>query len=211
MWRKSAVTLSLLIVAFGILFTSVLRTAAVKYEFTGAPESFGEGVVLGAESVDIKYNFAYPGKVLPDSPFWFLKALRDKVWLSVTTNSSREAELKLLFADKRMAMSKILFEREKYEVGYSILTKAEKYLEEASDQEKKNRESGVDTTEFLRSLALASLKHRQVIDEILIIAPEDAKPGIIETKRYSKIVYEKAKHALQERGLDVPENPFEGE
>ena len=97
MWRKSAVTLSLLVVAFGILITSVLRTAAVKYEFTGAPDS---GAVLGAESVDIKYNLAYPGKVLPDSPFWSLKALRDRVWLFVTTNPYRKSELNLLFADK---------------------------------------------------------------------------------------------------------------
>ncbi len=208
MFRKIAVTASLLIVAFGILITSVLRTAAVKYEFTGDSEL---GAVLGAETEDIKYNLAYPGKVLPDSPFWSLKALRDKVWLAITTDLGRKAELKLLFADKRVAMSKILFEGEKCEVGYSTLTKAEKYLEEASIQEEKNREDGFNTTQFLKSLALASLKHRQVIDEILAIAPEDAKPGIVELRKYSEDVYEKAKHALNEKESDVPENPFERE
>ena len=107
----------------------------------------------------------FPGRVLPDSPFWPIKALRDKVWLWITTNPSREAELKLLFADKRLAMSQLLFEKEDYEVGYSTLTKAEKYLEEAGFAEKEGRKSGMDTSEFLERLATAALYHYQVISE----------------------------------------------
>lgn len=211
MLRRLAIVFSVLIFAFGILFTSALRTAAVKYEFSDVQETGTktQTLVLGEETVNIDYFLAYPGRVLPDSPLWPLKALRDRIWLWITTNPSRRAELNLLFADKRVAMSKILFEKGKSEVGYSTLTKAEKYLEEASIQERQNRENGIDTSEFLSRLAKASLKHAQIMEEIRKIAPDDAKPGIVQTGDYAKSTYEDARNALQEKGLPVPENPFD--
>lgn len=211
MLKKLALASSVLIFAFGILFTSVLRTAAVKYEFSDSPDIALEGSpqVLGEEAVDIDYYLPYPGRVLPDSPIWPLKALRDRVWLWITTNPSRSAELKLLFADKRMAMSKALFENGKAEIGFSTLTKATKYLEEASTQERENRKEGVDTSDFLERIAKASLKHAQVMEEIIMIAPEDAIPGVIASEDYAKKAYEDAKNALLELGLEPPENPFD--
>jgi hypothetical protein len=212
MIKRVFIILPTLIFAFGILFASILRTASVKYEFSGivnGAESIGD--VLGADSININYTLAYPGRILPDHPLWPIKALRDRVWLLITTNPSRKAELKLLFADKRIGMSKILFEKEKSGEAFSTLTKAEKYLEEACNEEKKNRDSGFDTAEFLKVLSVSSLKHRQVIEEILLIAPEDAKPKIIDTIQYPDSVYQKTMHALNEKGLDVPENPFDRE
>lgn len=211
MLRKLTLVFAVLLFAVGILFTSVLRTAAVKYEFAESPQTVNVSAssVLGEEEINIDYFLAYPGKVLPDSPIWFLKALRDRIWLWLTTNSSRKAELKLLFADKRISMSKILFERGKPEIGYSVLTKAEKYLEEAGSSEKENRGKGIDTSEFLERLAKASLKHAEVIDEILEIAPEDARPNIISAKEYSKKVFEESRNALLEKGMEPPENPFD--
>jgi len=211
MFRKLALFSAVLIFAIGILFTSVLRTAAVKYEFSDMPQN-GSGRtlrVLGENDVNINYNLAYPGKILPDSPLWPLKALRDRVWLWITTNDSRKAELQLLFADKRISMSKILFENGKPEEAYSTLTKAEKYLAEASAGEKANREKGMDTSEFLMRLSYASLKHAQVIDEITQIVPEDVKPSVIATKEYPKKVFEETRNSLLEIGIDPPENPFD--
>ena len=106
-------------------------------------------------------------------------------------------------------MSKILFEKGKPEVGYSTLTKAEKYLEEAGVQERENREAGVDTSKFLKRISLASLKHFQVMEELKAMAPEDAKPEIIQTQNYAKRVYEEAMNAINELGGTPPENPFD--
>jgi len=211
MFRRIVVVLTTLTFALGILFTSVFRTASVRYVFSQTPNTSlqeGQGVVLG-ESVEIDYYFRYPGRILPDHPLWFLKALRDKVWLLLTTNPSRKAELKLLFADKRVVSAKILFERGKPELGVSTLTKAEKYLEGACNLEKENREKDLDTSEFLSTLAKASLKHRQTIDEILKLAPEEAKPIIIRTQDYSKETYNRTRDALYEKELPVPKNPYD--
>lgn len=210
MFRRIVVVLATLTFALGILFTSVFRTASVRYVFSQASSQNSQetqGEVLG-ENIEIDYYFRYPGRILPDHPLWFLKALRDRVWLLITTNPSRKAELKLLFADKRVASAKILFEREKPAIGVSTLTKAEKYLEEACNLEKENRQKGLDTSEFLSTLAKASLKHRQTIDEILKLAPEDAKPIIIRTQDYPKEVYNKTRDALYGKGLPAPENPY---
>ena len=209
MYRRILVIASTLIFAFAILFTSVLRTASVRYAFSQEIEVLGEK--QEAESKEIDYVLPYPGRIAPDSPFWVVKAFRDKMWLLLTTNPSRKAELQLLFADKRVAMSKILFERDKSEIAYSTLEKAEKYLEGACILEEENRQSGADTYEFLTILSKASLKHRQMINEILTIAPEDAKPGIRRTQDYSIETYNKTKNALQEKGMPTVENPFESE
>jgi hypothetical protein len=206
MWRKVLFALPVLTFAFVVLFISILRTAAVKYEFSGKVEPSN---VLGESDIYIDYHLAYPGKVLPDHPLWSVKALRDKIWLLLTTNKSRKAELNLLFADKRVGSSQILFEKGKSELAFSTLTKAEKYLEEALAIEKEQREKGEDTGHFLYTLANASLKHAEVIEKILDVAPEDAKPGIIELKKYPQKTYEDARNALLEKGTNPPECPFD--
>lgn len=209
MYKRILIVASTLVFAFAILFTSILRTASVKYVFS--QETNIQEEEQESEVVEIDYVLPYPGRISPDSPFWPIKALRDRLWLLLTSNPSRKAELKLLFADKRIAMSKALFEKDKSEIAFSTLTKAEKYLEEACIIEKEIRQKGIDTSEFLTVLSKASLKHRQMIDEILTIAPEDARPGIKRTQDYSKETYNETRNALQEKGLPAVENPFESE
>ena len=209
MYRRILLVVSTLVFAFAILFTSVLRTASVKYVFSQETEIQEEG--QENESIEIDYVLPYPGRITPDSPLWPIKAFRDKLWLMLTSNPDRKAELKLLFADKRLAMSKTLFERDKSEIAFSTLTKAEKYLEEACVIEQESRQKGTDTSVFLTTLSKASLKHRQMIDEMLIIAPEDARPGIRRVQDYSKETYKNTRNALREKGIPIVKNPFESE
>lgn len=207
------VLFSVLAVFFGlgILAVSIFRSATPALHAYHLPPTPGpkDQKVLGDEDVSIDYFFSYPGRVLPDNPLWPIKALRDKLWIFVTTNTSKKAELLLLFADKRLVSARILYEREKPEVALSTLTKAEKYLEEATIAETKSRQEGGDTSELLLKLSMASLKHMEVIEELLEIAPADSKPEIIRAKDYSKRAYEKAMHGLNEKGMEVPGNPFE--
>jgi HEPN domain-containing protein len=196
--------------ASGVLFTSIARTAQIRYSFRSPTTLSKNDKVLG-ESISINYFLPYPGRVLPDHPLWTIKVLRDKLWLLVSPKPERKAELNLLFADKRLVSAKMLFERKKAELAYSTLTKAEKYLERAYFMEMKARKKGVDTSSFLERLARSCLKHREVIEEILEIAPEDAKPMIIKVEgEYPNQIYEKVRDALFEKGLTPPENPFEG-
>lgn len=207
MWKKFLIIVSALALAFGILFTSVFRTAAVKYDFE---KDFDSGPsVLGEETVNIDYVLPYPGRIHPDHFLWPVKAARDRIWLWITTNPTRRAELRLLFADKRLGSAKLLFEKGNPEIGLSTLTKAEKYLEEAGRDEQQNREMGIETAEFLKRLANASLKHYSVMQEIYGMAPDEAKPIIVQSEDYPKRVFEGARNALLEKGLTPAKNPFE--
>jgi len=207
MFVKVLAVITTLFLAAVILFTSVFRSAAVRHAFSQSPDTT---VIEESEKEEyvINYTLPYQGKILPDSPLWSIKALRDKLWLMVTTNPLKKAELKLLFSDKRLVSSRLLFEKEKAEIAFSTLSKGEKYLEEAMALELESREKGLDTSTFLLTLVNASLKHREMIDQITEIAPEDAKPGIIRIRDYSTNVYKGTRDALNEKGMIAPENPF---
>ena len=213
MLRRFLIGLSTIIFATGILTTSIFKSASVpSYAFSLPATPLPQTSVLGeSEEKEINYHLPYPGKIFPDSPFWPVKALRDKVWLLVTRNGGKKAELKLLFADKRLLSAKFLFEKDKPELALTTLNKGERYLDEALTQEEKNRSEGADTSEFLLKLVNASLKHTEVIEEILLIAPSDARPEIIKTGDYAKNAYEKTKQRLQGMGLEAPEDLFDGE
>ena len=199
--------------AFVVLFVSILRTASVIPRFSQpGPERIVTQIITPdnneLKDIEIHYRLVFPGTVLPDSPIWSLKAIRDKIWLTLTTSPTRKAELYLLFADKRLGSAKLLFEKGNYEEGYKTLLKAEKYLELASSQEQKNRADNFDTSEFLLRLANASLMHRLVIEQLNLQAPEEIQPNIIVVRNYPIRVYEKSFSALSSLGIKPPKNPF---
>lgn len=206
MLRKLVVILSVLGLAFTILFISILRSAEIKYDFN---PSFPTGKNLPDGQVSqIEYYLPYPGGVLPDNPLWEAKALRDRVWYLITTDQGKKADLLLLFADKRLNTAILLFEKREPEIGLITLSKAEKYLEAASLKEIENRKEGLDTTEFLVRLSTAALKHYEIIQNIVELAPDDARPLIYTYEDYAKKVYYNCRDALNEKGKTPPENPF---
>jgi len=200
-----------LVFAFTILFVSVLRSASINYAFC-ATDSIDATAVLSSEDiVSIDYPLPYPGKILPNSALWPLKALRDRVWLTLTTNQSKRARLMILFADKRLEAARILFEQNDTEIAYTTLTKAEKYLDQASSIAYENNQKGQGDPDLCDTIANASLKHMEVIQNILKIAPEDMKPQVIKVNDYPGNVYKNSRDCLRSHGLDAPQNPFNGE
>jgi hypothetical protein len=207
MLRRIIAILATILVAFGILTVSVLRAASIDYVFS-QPSPLPILGTKDAQEIKIDYFLPYPGKILSDSSFWYLKALRDKLWLAFTFNPGRKMDLLVLLADKRLAGAKALFEKQKADLGFSMLTKGEKYLEEAAKLEAESRKEGIDTKSFLLKLTTASLKHQQVIEEILLLAPEDAKPNVIKIEDYAKSIYKNGRDAMNSLGMEPPNNPF---
>jgi len=195
----------LIALAFSVLFLSILRTAAVRYEFGEPPNALPKDTI---DKSQVDYFLAYPGKVLPDSFLWPLKVLRDKIWFTITTDRGKKADLLLLFADKRLASAKLLFEKGEPEIAFATLEKSQQYLLEAGKKETDNYRNGLDTSGFSFRYANAALKHFEVMESILTMAPEDAKPKIIELQNIPKKEFEHARNDLLERGLLPPNNPF---
>jgi hypothetical protein len=193
-------TIATIFVAFVILSVSVLRSATPRIAYF--PTVLSEKVdTTKPEKID--YLLAYQGKIGPDNTFWYVKVLRDKAWYLLTFDAEKKSELNLLFADKRLNSALELFKENKPDLGFATLTKAEKYLEMAIPD---NNEGD----EYLKKLALASLKHREVIEnEIMPLSPEDIRPNVIRINDYPKEVYKKTRDLMQSKGLIAPENVFE--
>lgn len=200
---KIAGTITTILVAFTILSVSVLRCATPKFAYSPMVLSEKTEAEKNKETQKIDYLLAYPGNINPDNTLWYLKVIRDKAWYMFTFNSTKKSELNLLFADKRLNSALLLFKENKPDLGFATLTKAEKYLESAVPSE-------ATDTEYLKKLALASLKHREVIEnEILPLAPEDIRPNVIRVEDYSKESYKKSRDLLQSKGMIAPVNVFE--
>lgn len=207
MLRKLFAVFGALLFASVILIISILRTAAVKYDFTQYPNTSYEDVSSQGSKVD--YRLANPGSVLPDSPLWVAKVSRDKIWYIITTNNDRKAELLLLFSDKRLSAGMELISRGNVDLGYSTFEKAENYLVEAMYKEEQNRLKGVETSVFLKRLSAASLRHFEVLEEIKNELPDNVRPNISRLQKNSLQVYETTRNALFSKGLNPVDNPFD--
>jgi hypothetical protein len=212
MFKRIVLILSTLSLAFFILLTSVLRASSVSYSFDSIEDN-GKvaGVATENKEMVIDYSLPYEGKILPDNTLWSLKAFRDKLWFAITSNTSKKAKLLLLFSDKRLLSAKKLFEKNKPEIAFTTLSKGEKYLEQANFLTQQNKAKGNDTTAFEIRLVNAALKHRQVIESLVTIAPENIKPNLITLLSYSQNTYNSSRDSLLGKGIKPPTNPFTGE
>lgn len=211
MMRKYLYGLSAFVLAFVILSVSVLRSCSVPqaYGYT-APMATVLAAATPIPAID--YTLPYPGRILPDSILWYFKALRDRVQYLITTDPLKRADLSLLYSDKRLGSSLALFQNKKPDIAVSTLSKGEKYMEEAVKNEALARKAGLNTNDFLIRLTNASLKHRQVIEEMIMpLAPEDIKPEVVKSTDYSKNAFKSCRDALNSSGITAPKDPFNGQ
>jgi len=206
MIKKILLGAAAVVFASGVLAASVIRTTAQtspSYKIT--PMVAGEEVEAPEATPTpskVDYYLPYPG-ILPDHFLYPLKMVRDRVWLFLTTDPVRKAELLLLFADKRLGAGKTLIEGGKQELGLSTLTKAEKYLERAVLQAEKAGQAGKDVSAFSEKLTKATLKHEEVLIDLLEKVSDEGVPVIQEALRYPREFYKEL--VPEEEMLEEPE------
>lgn len=151
----------ILVIILALVFASgILGISVVKASLSPTPTTI---VIEEPKSVD--YFLAYPG-ILPDNILYPIKMIRDRIWLSLTSDPLKKAEVLLLFADKRLGAAKALIDGNKQDKGITTLTKAEKYLDQAIAQEKVAANKGKDTGAFKEKLIKAQLKHEEILLEL---------------------------------------------
>ncbi len=137
---------------------SELAEAEIEVMQEEEVEDFVIAPAMEAETQATDYYLPYPG-ILPDHPMYWLKMVRDRVQLWLTTSSTSKVSKQLLYADKRLGAGFSLIEGNKISLGVTTLTKAEKYLEQAVNLAKGLNDDQVDKTK----LAKAVLKHKEVL------------------------------------------------
>jgi len=209
MLRKYLYGLAAFVLAVGILSVSILRSSLVNYAFAASKSS---PAPTPQQIPEVDYVMTLPGKILPGSLLWPIKAARDRIWYIFTFGHLKKAELALFFSDKRLVSGQSLFEVNDSNLGLSTVTKGEKYLEMAVREEDLARKEGQDTSAFLIKLANASLKHWEIIEKSIIPgAPEEARPHLSRLLVYSRTAFTKASELLISNGKELPKNPFEGQ
>lgn len=204
MFRRFLLAIALLFFASGILITSILRTALPSY---ASSQGSVTSTDLNASAQRVDYYLAYPG-ILPDHFLWPIKSARDNIWLFLTTDPLKKAELYLLLSDKGIGASQVLIEGGKGKLAVNSAQQAGKYLQEALKSEEIARNKGVEVSGFLDRLALASLKHREKLQEMEKSAPEDLRNDLSRTIEYSKKVFEELKGIFNYIKKPLPESTF---
>lgn len=140
-----------------------------------------------AQTID--YALPYPG-LLPDSPLYFLKAIRDRVQLFLIGDLNKKAEYELIQADKRLNAALYLSKagKEKYELSESTVSKAENYLESSIDDAYKAKEQKIDVRDLSFRLLTSSKKHQEVIGSIAKNVDSDTREKLeIQLKRAKEL------------------------
>lgn len=177
--------------AFGVLGVSVATVCAKDSSIADVDSESSETAVKNADMLssdtlgitsrkgeEAEYILPYPGNVLPGHLLYPFKMLRDRLWLSLTTNTLRKSEMALMLADKRLSTAKALIESGKIDSGIETATKAEKYLEMAVNLRKTASDKGADTLKISERLETAAAKHEQTLLKLKTIVPDGGKSVI---------------------------------
>lgn len=135
--------------------------------------------VMGASETLIKtpqekviYNLPYPG-LLPDSPLYITKVIRDKITDFLTRDNLKKAELYLLYSDKRASMSLVLASKGKSQLAIDTFVKGEKYFLKIPGLLISAKKQGAQApSSFVETLKQSNAKHKELIEELIKILPQ---------------------------------------
>jgi hypothetical protein len=170
----SKVLFSLAALVFGcaIVILSVLRVTQQQIHgeiitATMVPSSNAHLLAINQILIEEKINYVFPSPgILPDHPFYWLKMVRDRIYLIFTPNTQERLKLQAHYADKRLSAGYILITKGQTGLGVSTITKAEKYLHEALLKAEKLFESGSLSDQELRSLLKTAIAHQAILSSL---------------------------------------------
>ena len=173
------------ILFFLTLFIAVLSTPS--YAQTGTIPMPTLSLTPTPAPTIIIYELPYPG-ILPGSPLYTLKALRDRITEIFTSDPVKKANFYLLQADKRLAAALILSERGEGELAETTLSKSQNYLEKSINKMIETKKSRENVGDIFAKLKNSSAKQRQEIEILSKKAKgEEAQKLIADYKRAQQL------------------------
>lgn len=115
---------------------------------------------------EVNYELPYPG-LLPDSPLYFLRIIRDKTVEFLISDPLKKTEFDLLQADKRLNAGIYLFNKGKISLALSTISKAENYFEQAIAKMGEAKKEGRNVNDIEGKLKQASKKHQEELDKLI--------------------------------------------
>ena len=127
-----------------------------------------------AEIINVQYDLPYTG-ILPDNPLYFLKALRDNVLGLFITDPLKKAQYDLLMADKRLGGAQALLNKKEDALAITTLSKSGNYFFQAVQQAIITKSQGGNVNDIAGKLVAASLKHQQIIFQMMAVANKNTR------------------------------------
>jgi len=152
-----------------------------------------------------------PGPGLtPDSPFYFLETIIEKIGTFFTFGDLKKAERHAALAAERLAEARTVVEKGKPEFAEKILERYRMQLQNSIARAEKAQAKGKNTEKVMEVLARvgkATSVHLEVLAEVYEKVPEQAKTAIENAMKASVKGHEKAVEALKAQDAlgEVPE------
>lgn len=151
--------------------------------------------VASASAEKSEYYLPYPG-ILPDSPLFKLKAVRDRIRVLVSFDKLKRAEVELLLADKRINAAQALFDGGKEDLAVSTATKAEKYLWQSAEDTMTLARSGKDVKSMLLILSKAGVKHLEMLESMRLKSSAANQEVLQKSEDSTQTMVEQVKQAV---------------
>lgn len=150
-----------------LLIAFIFIMPLIAYFVFGASDS-----LVKTPQEKVVYNLPYPG-LLPDSPLYITKIIRDRITDFLTRDNLKKAELYLLYSDKRAAMSLSLVRKGKNQLAIDTFAKGEKYFLKIPGLLTSAKKQGSQApSNFIETLKLSNAKHKELIEELIKILPQ---------------------------------------
>jgi hypothetical protein len=139
-----------------LLFITLLLVPAVVF-------AADTSVATQTAALKVDYQLPYPG-MLPDNPLYFVKQARDLILDKLIMDPVKKAEFYILQGDKRIAMGVALDASGKNSLGEQVISKGEKYMNNAVQSLLGLKSQGKEVPAFtVDHLSQSLAKHAEVL------------------------------------------------
>ncbi len=162
-------------------FVALVSTAIILFSNLGV--SYAQGPSNSASIQHIEYQLAFPG-LLPDSPIYKLKVLRDRISFYLISSPQKRIEFYLLQADKGILATAMLIDKNEIKLAEETALKAENNMTLITYEIKSISER--PSNEVFEKLKTASLKHQEVLGMLVNRVPSGNTETLIRVINFSK-------------------------
>ncbi|MDP2874037.1 MAG: DUF5667 domain-containing protein [bacterium] len=179
-----------------VLTLALFGTLRVAYAATGEASQTPEGPTF------YQIGDVYTPRLLPDSPWYFLKVWRDGLQLFLTSDPVKKLELKLTLANKRILEYQRVCELspKTCERFKEWPEKYAKWMREAEGDLEKVKAAGKDVTALVAKLEENLARQQAVLERVYQLVPEAAKQAILQAKENSQKGLENAMEKVAGQG-----------
>jgi len=140
----------------------------------------------------------YTPRLLPDSPFYFLKSWKEKIELFLARSDKDKAQKEAEIATRRIAEAKQLIKKKKFQLAEKTMLKHREHLNKALDKLDRAQEQGEDVEVVVKIVVQATSQHLNVLSQVYEKVPQRAKEAIEKAIEVSSHGQERAIEAISQ-------------